>query len=84
VNLGQFTPVLAYAKSKSSDPFHGLGWTADGGIGAGILANHDRWALGVDFAPYANILLKLEYDIQKDTLLDRKDNVLRIQAAVHF
>ena len=76
--------LVAYAKSKSSDPFHGLGWTDAGAIGAGILANHDRWALGATYALYANILLKLEYDIQKDTVLGRKDNVLRVQAAVHF
>ncbi len=84
LNFGQFTPLVAYAKSKTSDPFHGLGWTAGGAAGAGILANHDRWALGASYALYANILLKLEYDIQKDTLLGRKDNVLRVQAAVHF
>jgi hypothetical protein len=84
LNLGSITPIIAYAKSKSDDPFHGLGWTAGGAAGAGILANHDRWALGVGYAPYSNILLKLEYDIQKDTLLGRKDNVLRVQAAVHF
>jgi hypothetical protein len=84
LNFDQLTPVVAYAKSKSSDPFHGLGWTDAGAIGAGILANHDRWALGATYALYANILLKLEYDIQKDTVLGRKDNVLRVQAAVHF
>lgn len=84
LNFGQLTPVASYSKSKTSDPFHGLGWTAAGGAGDGILANHDRWAIGANYALHANILLKLEYDIQKDTILGRKDNVLRVQAAIHF
>ena len=84
LNFGQLTPLVAYAKSKADDPFHGLGWTSAGAAGAGILSNHNRWALGASYALHTNILLKLEYDIQKDTLLGRKDNVLRVQAAVHF
>jgi hypothetical protein len=84
LNFGQFTPVVAYAKSKTSDPFHGLGWTGVDAAGAGILADHDRWAIGATYTLHTNILLKLEYDIQKDTVLGRKDNVLRVQAAVHF
>ena len=84
LNLGSISPIVAFAKSKTDDPFHGPGWISADAAGAGILANHNRWALGAAYAPYDNILLKLEYDIQKDTLLNRKDNVLRVQAAVHF
>jgi len=84
LNFGQLTPVASYSKSKTSDPFHGLGWTGVDVAGAGILANHDRWAIGATYALHTNILLKLEYDIQKDTIVGRKDNVLRVQAAVHF
>jgi hypothetical protein len=84
LNFGQLTPLIAYQTSKTTDPFHGLGWMSADAAGAGILADHNRLALGATYAVYANILLKLEYDIQKDTLLNRKDNVLRVQAAVHF
>ena len=84
LNFGSLTPVIAYQKSKSDDPFHGLGWTSAAAAGAGVLADHNRWALGATYALNAAILLKFEYDIQKDILLDRKDNVLRVQAAVHF
>jgi hypothetical protein len=84
LNFGQFTPVASYSKSKTNDPFHGAGWAADGTAGAGILADRERWALGAAYAPHPNLLIKLEYDIDKDTLLGRKDNVLRGQAAVRF
>lgn len=84
LNFDQLTPILAYEKSKTDDPFHGLGWTAAGEAGAGILGHHARWALGATYAPNTNILLKIEYDIQKDVLLDRIDHILRVQAAVHF
>ncbi len=84
LNFGQLTPLVAYEKSKTDDPFHGLGWAGPSEPGAGIFLDHDRWALGATYALHTNILLKLEYDIESEAGSDRKDTILRVQAAVHF
>ncbi len=82
--FGAWTPTAAYETSRTRDPYHGAGWAAPATAGAGLDADHSRWALGLAYALHANFLLKLEYDIQKEAGLAVQDNVLRVQAAVHF
>ena len=82
--FGDFTPLAAYEKSRTNDPYHGAGWTSSGTPGAGLFENHERWAIGLTYTPYANIVLKIEYDIQNKAGIDGRDAVLRVQSAVHF
>jgi hypothetical protein len=82
LNFGQLTPLASYQTSKTSDPFHGPGWTDSGA--AGLSADHDRWALGATYALHPNVLLKVEYDIRTEGGAGVKDQALRVQAAVHF
>jgi len=82
--FGDWMPTAAYERSWTRDPYHGIGWAAPATAGAGLDTDHNRWALGLSYALHTNVLVKLEYDIQKESGLTLKDDVLRVQAAVHF
>jgi hypothetical protein len=84
INVQGFNPVVAYEKSKYEDAFHGIGFAGPLQTGLGIFSNHSRWAFGLMFSPQENVFLKIEYDVNHETNLELKDNVLRAQAAVRF
>lgn len=84
INLGGLSPLVSYEKSKVEDPFHGLGFSGPLQAGLGIFRNHSRWAFGFVYSAHENILVKLEYDLNREADLELKDNVFRAQIAVHF
>ncbi|MFC2160497.1 porin [Acidobacteriota bacterium] len=82
--LKKIHPVISYQKVNYSDPFHGQGFLSPNIPGTGINLNKSRWAFGVVFVPYPNVLIKLEYDLNKDELIDQKKSVITLQAALSF
>lgn len=77
-------PVVSYQKVNYSDTFHGQGFVSPLVPGAGIQLNQSRWAFGVVFMPSANVLIKLEYDLNKDESIDKKKAAITLQAALSF
>lgn len=84
LTFGSFRPAASYQSSKADDPFHGAGWGGPLFPGEGLSWNHSRWTLGLSYALHPNVQIKLEYDWQKEKGAALDDNVLRVQAAVHF
>jgi hypothetical protein len=82
--LQKIRPVASVQKLKYSDPFHGPGFFAPDTPGDGIRIDLTRWALGLVFAPLPNVLLKLEYDLDKDRNADLKSSAITFQAALSF
>lgn len=67
-------PVASFQKVRVEDPFPGEGLDVD----------RSRWTLGFRWVLSANLFLKLEYCWNKDRILDLKDKVLQVQAALGF
>ncbi len=84
INLGTLSPIVAYEKSKYEDAFHGVGYAGPLQTGLGIFSNHNLWAFGLVYSVHENFLLKIEYDLNRETNPELKDNVFRAQVAVHF
>ncbi len=81
--LGNFRPVGSFQKFKYDDLFHGPGFD---GIepGAGLSRNLTRWTAGLHFLPGPGIVIKIEYNWNKDKVLPLKDDVFQVQAAFSF
>jgi hypothetical protein len=84
LTFGSFRPAASYQTSKADDPFHGAGWTDPLLAGEGSSWDHSRWTLGLSYALHPNVQIKVEYDWQKEKGPALDDNVLRVQAAIHF
>jgi hypothetical protein len=84
LKFGAWTPLAAYQKGRTDDPFHGAGFDAAGVPGAGIFERRSLWAIGVVYALDANLLLKGEYDFSVKDETGIRSPVIRIQAAAHF
>jgi opacity protein-like surface antigen len=82
--LGPLTPLVAYEALAYDDPFHGTGFAGPEEPGEGIARDEVRWALGFVYPLHPNVLLKFEYDWNREKGLKVRNNVLRIQAAIHF
>ena len=82
--LQKIHPVVSFQKLNYSDTFHGQGFVSPLAPGAGIHLDQSRWAFGLVFMPYPNVLIKLEYDLNKDELIDQKKTALTLQAALSF
>jgi len=82
--LGALSPFVAYETFDYKDAFHGPGFAAPLTAGLGVFDKRRLWAFGLTAAVNANILLKVEYDVHKESDLELRNNVFRAQAAVHF
>jgi hypothetical protein len=84
LNFDNLVPFVAYEKYSASNPLPdaaaGGGWS----VAPGLLGNYSRWVFGVAYSVHQNILLKFEYDINRESNLELRDNLFRVQAAVHF
>jgi hypothetical protein len=83
-DIGSLSPFVAYQKIDYADPFHGAGFAGPLTAGMGVFDKRSLWALGLVATLHPNVLLKFEYDLNKESGLEVKNNVLRAQAAVHF
>lgn len=82
--LQKIHPVVSYQKLNYTDTFHGQGFSGLNFPGAGIQLNQRRWAFGLVYLPMPNVLLKLEYDLNKDESIDQNNTTLTLQAALSF
>ncbi len=85
---GRLSPVVSYQKLDYSDPFHGTGFSPAAGLlgtpGAGIAAADSRWTVGAMYAPVDAVMIKVEYDINREKAAEIKNNVFLAQVALHF
>ncbi len=84
ISIKKIHPVVSYQKVNYSDAFHGRGFVSPNIQGEGIYFNQNRWAFGVVYIPTMNVLLKLEYDLDKDESIGWKKSTLTLQAALSF
>ncbi|OGD19865.1 MAG: hypothetical protein A2W03_08235 [Candidatus Aminicenantes bacterium RBG_16_63_16] len=85
LDWGGFSPVVSYQKVDYDDPYHGAGFSITlGTAGAGIASAVSRWTAGLVFAPVQAVMLKVEYDFNREKLVEIKNNVLLAQVAVRF
>lgn len=84
LKIGEFSPLISYQVVKSGDPYHGPGFLAGVSPGSGISSELKRWAVGLTYRPSANIVIKIEYDFNKEKDLDLKNNVFLGQVALQF
>jgi len=82
-DIAGLSPLVAYEKNRTEDAFHGPGFAAGPLPGAGIFDNRNLWAVGLVYAASPNILIKLEYDFNRESA-GLKNDIFRAQAAVHF
>lgn len=79
------SPVFSYQKLEYADPFHGAGFSGlPETAGAGIAAAVSRWTVGLMFTPVQALMVKVEYDLNREKLAEVKNNVLSAQVALRF
>ncbi len=82
--LGNFHPLVSFQKISYEDPFHGPGFVSEVEPGTGLYRDLTRWTAGIRYVPGPGVVIKFEYDWNKDKTLPLKDDVFQIQAAVSF
>lgn len=84
VVLQKILPVVCYQKVRYTDPFRGAGFLSPDIQGQGIDRDRIRWAFGIVYQPSMSILLKIEYDLERDRLADIRTSAIFVQAALSF
>ncbi len=84
VDWGQLWPVVCYQRLDYEDSFHGPGFISPSDPGDGIFERKRRWAFGVIYNAAQNLLLKLEYDLNREVGIELEDNSLSVQVAFSF
>jgi hypothetical protein len=82
--LGQFQPFVSYQDLTYTDVYHGTGFSALSGAGEGIFLDRNRWALGIILTPVPDVFIKFEYDFNREKVIEIKNDLWIVQAAVHF
>jgi hypothetical protein len=84
VNLAGVSPLVSYQTLKYEDPYHGQGFDPLGLPGTGIATDISRWTVGLVYAASDGLLFKIEYDFNKEKLVEQANNVFLVQAALQF
>ncbi|MDH7512376.1 MAG: porin [Clostridiales bacterium] len=84
LRTNKFAPLISYQVMKSDDPYHGPGYLAGGIAGSGISSELTRWAVGLAYRPSPGIVIKIEYDFNREKDLSLKNDVLLGQVAVQW
>ncbi len=85
MNWGGFSPVVSYQKLDYRDPYHGTGFSAAEEIaGAGIDLADSRWAVGLVYTPVQSVMLKVEYDFNREKRAEIPNDLFLAQVALHF
>ncbi len=82
--IRNFHPIGSFQKLTYEDPFHGPGFSPELGPGTGIFLDRTRWTAGFSYILGPGLVIKFEYDWNKDKDLPLKDNVFQVQAALSF
>ncbi len=81
---GMLWIVAGYQRSRYKDPFHGPAFVKPLSPGGGIFEEKSRWTAGFVYFVSENILLKAEYDFNREPGQSLKDNLFSAQVALHF
>lgn len=84
IRWNQWTPAVSYQYLRADDPFHGPGFAGENLPGTGIFRDGKRWAFGVSYSLATYVLLKLEYDRERERGADKWTSTIQVQAAVYF
>ncbi|MFW6131744.1 MAG: hypothetical protein ACOC5F_04010 [Candidatus Aminicenantaceae bacterium] len=85
IDLLGVRPVVSYQQYEYEDMFHGSGFQDEENPGSGISEEKSRWTIGLVYFLKQNVLIKLEYDLnKKDEESDPKNNVFLFQLALTF
>ncbi len=84
LRTGGFSPLVSYQMVKSDDPYHGPEFLAGLSPGLGLNSDLKRWAVGLSYRPSPGIVIKIEYDFNREKDLSLKNDVLLGQVAVQF
>jgi hypothetical protein len=80
-----FSPVVSYQKLDYNDAYHGAEFSAPlAAVGAGIVQADSRWTIGLVFTPVESVMLKLEYDFNREELAEIDNDIFLAQVALHF
>ncbi|MCP2604910.1 porin [Candidatus Aminicenantes bacterium AH-873-B07] len=82
--IGNFNPVFSYQFIDYNDPYHGEGFISSIREGSGIKEKKERWTIGLNYYPLNNIVLKVEYQFNREKNLELKNDTLRIQVTIAF
>jgi hypothetical protein len=84
LKFDSWTPLAAYQKARTDDPYHGPGFDPSGVPGSGLFERRSFWAVGLVYTLHPNVLLKGEYDFDVRDEQGSRNPVVRIQAAARF
>lgn len=82
--MDRLRPVASFQRIKYEDGFHGPGFLSPDAAGEGISENLKRWTVGFVYSLAENLLLKFEYDFNREKDIEIKNNSFSIQAALSF
>ncbi len=84
LTVGAFSPAVSYQKIKVNDPYHGPGFSPGVSAGSGLSSDVSRWAFGVTSTPAPGLFIKLEYDLNRETGGQLKNDAIQAQVAFRF
>lgn len=84
LDMAKFRPVVCYQHLNYEDGFHGPNFVSPDTAGDGILEKKRRWAFGFAFQAAESLLLKFEYDLNREKGVELKDDSLSVQVAFSF
>jgi hypothetical protein len=82
--LDPVSVVVGRQEMTYRDPFHGEGFLPPDTPGAGIDESRSRWAFELLYAPLPDLLIKVEYDLNREGGPKRNDDLLTAQVAFKF
>jgi hypothetical protein len=84
LSWGALLPFGSYQTFEYEDEFHGPGFGPAGLPGSGILSEGSRWAIGLTYVVSSGLLLKVEYDFNREEGPALKNDRFLAQVAVQF
>jgi len=85
LSWGEFSPVVSYQQLDYDDAYHGADFSVPlAGAGAGIVLAESRWTVGFVFTPVEAVMLKLEYEFNREKRAEINNDLFLAQVALHF
>jgi hypothetical protein len=84
LSLDSFLPFGSYQTFEYEDEFHGPGFGLAGLPGSGISSEGSRWAIGLTYVVSSGLLLKVEYDFNREKGPALKNDMFLAQVAFRF
>ncbi|MFP4081670.1 MAG: hypothetical protein ACLFVG_02820 [Candidatus Aminicenantes bacterium] len=84
LDIQGFRPVGSFQKLKYDDPFHGENFLSSEYGGSGIQQERSRWTVGLVYFASQNVLIKVEYEFNREKEVEIKNNLLLVQMALSW